>query len=280
MKTVAKVTLLSKAIKILVGADPELFLRNPNSRDFVSAHGMIPGTKDKPHPVPFGAVQVDGTAVEFNIDPAESCDQFVHNIAAVRADLETMCSGYTVDAIPVAEYSDEYFQSIPAEAKELGCNPDFNGWTGEQNPAPDGEVTFRTGSGHVHIGWGEGFNPEDHSHMHTCAALARHLDYRLGIYTLLWDRDNRRRDLYGKAGAFRPKPYGMEYRVPSNAWLKSEQIQRFVYDSIQSAMTDFMAGDRDDETYGNIAQMIIDENITEWPEIYPYLDRTPLKVAA
>ena len=28
--------------------------------------------------------------------------------------------------------------------------------------------------------------------------------------------------MYGKAGAFRPKPYGMEYRVLSNFWLTSD----------------------------------------------------------
>ena len=266
-------------LKILIGADPEMFLMNPNSRDFVSAHGMIPGTKTEPFRVPHGAIQVDGTAVEFNIDPAETCDEFLTNIAAVRADLEGRCSGYDVTAVPVAEYTAEYFSSIPLEAKELGCNPDFNGWTGQVNDTPNAEVTFRTGSGHIHIGWGEGFDVDSPEHRHTCEAMARQLDYYVGIYSLLWDPDPRRRELYGQAGAFRPKPYGMEYRVLSNAWLKSEELQRFIYSAALQATRDFAEGNRADESFGNLAETIINNGITDWNEKYPFLDRTPLKVA-
>lgn len=267
------------ARKFLIGADPEMFLRNPNSSEFVSAHGLIPGTKQEPFKVPSGAIQVDGTAVEFNIDPASTVDEFVNNIKTVREDLEARCSGYNVDAVPVAEYTAEYFASIPDEAKELGCNPDFNGWTGTQNETPNAEVLFRTGSGHIHIGWGEDFDIYDPAHLHTCEALARQLDYYVGIYSLLWDPDPRRRELYGQAGAFRPKPYGMEYRVMSNAWLKTEELQRFVYAACLKAAEDFDDGTKADETFGNLAETIINNNITDWPNVYPFLDRTPLKVA-
>ena len=53
---------------ITVGADPELFVKK--GRSFQSAYGMIPGTKQKPKKVIKGAVQVDGMALEFNIDRA------------------------------------------------------------------------------------------------------------------------------------------------------------------------------------------------------------------
>jgi hypothetical protein len=45
-----------------------------------------------------------------------------------------------------------------------------------------------------------------------------------------------RRELYGKAGAFRPKPYGVEYRVLSNRWLNSEALIRWVYNQSQLGM--------------------------------------------
>ena len=53
----------------------------------VSAHGLIPGTKYEPYPIPHGALQVDGTALEFNINPSSSYEEFNTNIDEV---LKTM----------------------------------------------------------------------------------------------------------------------------------------------------------------------------------------------
>ena len=57
--------------RILVGADPELFLRDKKTGQLVAADiNQIKGTKVTPYKVECGAVQVDGAAGEFNIDPA------------------------------------------------------------------------------------------------------------------------------------------------------------------------------------------------------------------
>jgi len=260
-------------LPVLVGADPELFMRNPNNGEFISASdndclARIPGTKWKPFPVPHGAVQIDGTALEFNIDPATSVDEFVGYIHSVRRTLTEMVPGYNVVAEPVARFDAEYFRfEVPTSAQELGCNPDYNGWTQGQNPRPDpaGEP-FRTASGHLHIGWTEGADVEDKDHFLFCCKVARQLDYYLGIYSLLWDKDGTRRKLYGKAGAFRPKSYGLEYRVLSNKWLDSEPLMRWVYNTIQCAMADAFNGDFAEDFYGDMAQHIIDMNDIDWPE--------------
>lgn len=52
----------------LVGADPELFVSKAGV--ILSAFGLVGGTKKVPQKVERGAVQVDGMALEFNIDPA------------------------------------------------------------------------------------------------------------------------------------------------------------------------------------------------------------------
>ena len=59
----------------LFGADPELFVKRDG--EFKSGHGLIEGGKENPYPVERGAVQVDGMALEFNIDPAADEDNFV-----------------------------------------------------------------------------------------------------------------------------------------------------------------------------------------------------------
>lgn len=275
-----------KTNTVLVGADPELFMRHPDTGEFVSAHDRIPGTKWEPFKVPFGAVQVDGTALEFNIDPAHTVDEFVHNIQAVRKTMTEMVPGYNVVAEPVARFEPNYFKfEVPSHAQELGCNPDFNGWTEDVNPRPDPQgEPLRTASGHLHIGWGEGFDVEDRDHFLLCCKVARQLDYYLGMYSLLWDKDSTRRSLYGKAGAFRPKPYGIEYRVLSNRWLDNEALMRWVYNTVQAAIEDGFAGLWAEDTYGDIARHAIDNNETDWPERYAYcdlnLEALPLDVAA
>lgn len=271
-------------MQIKVGADPELFTRSKETGLFVSAHNMLSGTKENPTPVRRGALQIDGTALEFNIDPALSCDEFVNNIAEVRAQMAEAVEEFNVDIVaePVAEFDPEYFRKLPARAVELGCNPDFNAWDLEPNPMPDAEVMFRTGSGHIHVGWGEGFNIDSDDHFMACINATRQMDYYVGLASLMWDPDNRRRELYGKAGAMRPKPYGFEYRVASNMWLRSEALQRFVYNATVKAMDDLMAGNDKSAQFGPLAQELINNNVTDWHDKYDFetgLDYSQLKAA-
>jgi hypothetical protein len=46
------------------------------------------------------------------------------------------------------------------------------------------------------------------------------------------DKGDLRKQLYGKAGAFRPKPYGAEYRVLSNFWVFDTKLTGWVYDQL------------------------------------------------
>ncbi len=260
-----------QAAKILVGADPELFMKNPNTNAFVSAHDRVPGTKYEPFKVPNGAIQVDGTALEFNIDPAHSVEEFVANIKSVKQTLESYVPGFNVVAEPVALYDADYWVfEVTAEAKTLGCDPDFNGWTEEQNPPPNaGDKPFRTASGHVHIGWTKDEDVFDKDHYLLCCKMARQMDYYLGIYSLLWDQDDTRRNLYGKAGAFRPKPYGVEYRVLSNRWLDNDKLMAWVYNAVQAGVKQGFEGNWAEDEFGQLAQHIINNNVTDWQKSFP-----------
>ena len=255
-------------MKILVGCDPELFVKNPNSGKYVSGHGLILGTKYEPFKVDKGAVQVDGMALEFNIDPAATGDEFINNINAVRQQLQSMVPGFTLCPDPVADFDEEVIKAQPEEALELGCEPDYCAWTNDVNPRPNGAVNFRSGAGHIHIGWGSGFDTRSTNHRDDCLDVVKQMDYYLGIHSLLWDPDNRRRSLYGKAGAFRVKPYGVEYRTLSNAWLKSDLLMKWVYAATRQAMQDLMDGRRAFERHGDLARSIIDNNETDWPSKY------------
>lgn len=242
-------------MEILIGSDPEVFVKKAG--ELVSGFNLIPGNKVNPHKVNLGAVQVDGMALEFNIDPAATEQAFVHNINAVLAQLRGMVPEHELAIQPVAEFGQEYISQQPEEARELGCDPDFNAWRdGDINTPPLEELPFRTGAGHVHIGWTSGANIEDPSHVAMCCSLIKQLDFFLGLPSLFYDDDAKRRTMYGQAGAYRSKPYGVEYRVLSNAWLKSDELIAWVFRATSKAIEELNAGNFLWEKYGDIQNII------------------------
>lgn len=222
---------------IKIGCDPELFAKRRGR--FVSVHDILPGTKTTPCIVANGAVQVDGVSAEFNIRPAKTSEEFVDNINSVIKTMEKIISlkaeGITLVAEPTATFGVEYFNSLPEFSKALGCEPDYSAYTGKPNPKPETNEPFRTGSGHVHIQMHPDDKMVNHIHspeyMENCASLVRDLDVSLYQASKSWDKDEKRMSLYGKPGSFRPKTYGVEYRVLSNAWLRSKGATKYVFDA-------------------------------------------------
>lgn len=241
-------------MKILVGADPEVFVRKDGV--FQSAYGLIKGDKKNPQKVPLGAVQVDGMALEFNIDPAASEEEFCINIQSVYDQLKAMVPSYDVVATPVAHFTAEYLKGQPPEALELGCDPDFNAWSNTVNTRPDGNRPMRTASGHVHIGWTDGANGDDANHVNQCNMVVKQLDFFLGLPSLIYDKDVERRSMYGKAGACRYKSYGVEYRTLSNAWLNSRELMAWVFRNTKRGMDELLQGNALFDKYGDIQDII------------------------
>jgi hypothetical protein len=217
--------------EIFVGCDPEVFVIDKKTKNFVSGHGLILGTKQEPLRVKHGMVQVDGMALEFGIDPAKTEDEFVSRISLVMETLKKMLpKGLELAVVPIASFSEEIMQVQPREALDLGCDPDYNAYTLALNPSPQlPKHNIRSAGGHVHIGFTAGAPPKHPEHLKACAVLAAEMDYQLGVPSLSWDNNIERRKIYGGPGAFRPKPYGMEYRTLSNQWLLSEDLMRYVY---------------------------------------------------
>lgn len=217
----------------VLGCDPEVFVLDKNTGKHVPAHGLINGTKNEPLKVEHGMVQVDGLALEFGIDPAASKKEFIDRIKSVMKTLQGMLPKHLeLDVRSVVTFESELLKGLPEEALELGCDPDYNGYTGLKNPRPKlPNPSMRSAGGHVHIGWDTGLDRLHSKHLLACSALAVELDYYLCVPSLSWDSDDLRRKIYGSPGAFRPKSYGMEYRSLSNQWLMSEELMSFVYDN-------------------------------------------------
>jgi hypothetical protein len=219
------------------GADPEGFVVDSNGRPV--APSMIPGTKEKPHKVPGGAVQRDGMAAEFNVDAANTFREWNANFEKVMKALEGFLpKGHSMSWVPAVEFDEQVFADAPDDYKELGCSPDWNAWEEDLNPPPycEDRPFLRTASGHIHIGWGENYSLDDALHQRNCFDFVKQLDWYLGGWSLKHDSDPTRRALYGRAGACRLKSYGVEYRVLSNFWITTADRRKAVWNRMQLAV--------------------------------------------
>lgn len=245
---------------VTIGCDPELFLKDKQGK-FIASCDKIGGTKEAPLQIaglPRGfAVQEDNVAVEFCIPPAHSKVEFVSNISDVIAEIRSRYVnpiGLEL-AFGVASYNFTEDQLEHEKAKVFGCDPDYNVYTMEENIKPKSEAGLRTAGGHVHVGWDA---PTDNERL----LVVRASDICLGLPSLFIDDDVKRRQMYGKAGAFRPKPYGVEYRTLSNFWIQSKELTEWAYEQTMKAVD--LAGNAGkkllDPAVAAMVQMAINKN--------------------
>lgn len=261
-------------MKLLVGCDPEIWIYNNKLGKIISAAGLFPGTKEEPFAVTHGAIQVDGMAAEYNILPAETQNQFVYYNLSVLCDLRDKIKELNPDLdfrfefSPVADFGAEYIAEQPEEARRLGCTPDFNAWEGGAiNPIPDAEAPFRTASGHFHLGWTKDQDINDPEFVEACCMMVKQLDSYVGKKIVNWENKLypiegvKRRELYGKAGAYRPKPYGVEYRTGSNVWLTNTTRMAAAYNQVRTAFNDLLASYRIYESHDTTARNEINTGV-------------------
>lgn len=223
-----------------IGSDPEAFLFI--GKDPISAIGLVPGSKKEPFRISDDeSVQVDNVAIEFNVkptlDPAEFMASLGKCVAWMDQHVQSINPLIRVSFTPSVEFSADQLES--KAARVFGCDVDYNAWTGLPNarPNPKKNPTLRSCGGHIHLGYAIKLNPDDE------LRLIRLLDQHVGIYTAYICKDERRMKLYGKAGAFRPKPYGIEYRTPSNTWLSDEGYITEVFKRVKFAVEKFNDGE-------------------------------------
>lgn len=238
---VRRFTEAEKLKNVSIGADPELFLMNVHGK-FISSIGKIGGTKARPRPIADGCmVQEDNVAVEFNIPPAREVNGF---IASMTSALEYLTKHAADQGLLLSITASKVFDADQLEhprALAFGCETDLNAWTMKPNPGPKAEnPQLRTAGGHVHIGGVEELD---------AFQLARWCDLTMGVRSVLEDPDKQRRELYGCAGSFRKKPYGIEYRVLSNYWIASKDAMEMVYnraiDAVDRVMTNWIISDQE-----------------------------------
>ena len=243
---------------VLIGADPELFLEKDGK--IVSAEGHIGGTKDEPKEIDNKGhfIQEDNVMIEFNIPPSSDKESFLNSINYVKEYLSvlTKIKGFSLNYSASANLDKNELST--KQAKQFGCEPDFNVYMKDINQPPKAGGTLRCCGGHIHVGF-------DNPTIELQEQLVYALDITIGLDSLLLDSDTKRKTMYGKAGSFRFKKYGIEYRTLSNFWIKNDKSIEWIYDRVLKAVELVNSGKIDNliSKYSSQVQNVIDENDIE-----------------
>lgn len=218
------------AIMPVNGCDPELFLAGEDG-EIVGSERALP--KDgllAASPYAPGKVVRDGVQVELNPHPYQCREalggELRNCFVALREKLKD--TKLTACFRTVVEVKKEELADLSAASRRLGCQKSKN-YYDKDSTIKVNVKTYRkrSAAGHIHLGIG------DYSNMLAeRERLVPLLDILLGNTCVLLDRDPdaaERRKVYGRAGEYRTPAYGLEYRTPSNFWLRDYRLMSFVF---------------------------------------------------
>lgn len=223
---------------VKLGSDPEIFVYNPSLDKHEVAIGLTNGTKEHPTPITDEGhcIQVDGVALEFNIPPCVTKEEYKQHINFVKGYLQDTIltpKGWVLSTKASADFTTKELDC--KQAQEIGCDPDINAWSLIFNDPQGYKNNMRAVGGHIHVGY-------DNPNEQVSLDITKAMDIFLGVPSVLLDADTRRRELYGKAGAMRFKSFGMEYRTLSNFWIMEDYLIEWVFENTIKALEFVNAG--------------------------------------
>lgn len=229
------------------GSDPEFML--VKDKKYYSAIPIIKGDIADRIKLKGHEFYWDNVLAECAIKPGFSKEETIENFRECFQIYAEMVKPYKL--IPQASEVYPAEELLDKKARTAGCAPDKCAYEIKTKRPPKGVLSktdLRTCGGHVHLGSdGEAV----HSDYPQSIITTRLLDLFVGIPSMYVDHDPtsaRRRILYGKAGRYRPKPYGLEYRSLSNFWLASPKLVDLIYDLCKFTV-DFVENGKHDKYY-------------------------------
>lgn len=209
------------------GSDPEFIL--VHEANTVSAIGKIKGTiADK---IEKGGhyFYSDNVLAECAIKPGKSKAEVLNNFRECLQIYSQLIKPYHLTTKASEIFPD--CELVHPDARLVGCAKEFCAYEMKQQESPVSAIlndNLRSCGGHIHLGSKilEGDGAEG-------ILIIYIMDLFLGVPSLWLDSDQsspRRREIYGKAGRYRPKPYGVEYRSLGNFWLNSPDLVSLIYD--------------------------------------------------
>lgn len=228
----------ASSVKFRCGADPEVFLVNQQGKH-IAINGLINADKWNPMQIPDMpegfTLQEDNVALEYGIPPAATSEEFISHIQSVMdVSRKWLPEGVTFSKLSCVVFEDD--QLVHPMARVFGCEPDYCAYTKKANPRPRPDHPgMRSAGGHVHV------ETQEHP-----LQVIKAMDLFLAVPSVIMDDGKERKKLYGKAGAFRPKPYGVEYRTLSNFWMFDKKLIDWVWRNTERALSNLKAGTMSD----------------------------------
>jgi hypothetical protein len=221
---------------IMLGSDPEFGAVDINSLIPKSVVNILGGTKSDPLDLGRGCGrQEDNVGAELTIPPCETVEEFVDYITYGRKQIDNILSEANLKTVTESSLQYPFSELMSPQAREFGCEPSFCVYTRQHSPRPSPCDVGNTRSFgfHLHASWR---GPDN---IQTIEELIRTMDVYLGLPSLLIDKDTERRRIYGNAGDFRIKVYGLEYRTLGGKLLKDEETIKFVFNNAMKAFEDY-----------------------------------------
>lgn len=212
------------------GTDPEFLIIDSENKP-QSAIDVIKNHQTDPISVNGNNFYYDNVLAECTVKPGKSKDEFIENVREAIKDYAEIVKPYRISPTPSVYFPKIMLQN--SEAQKINCNPDMCAYTFQSFKIPESVFqteTLRTCGGHIHLG--ENHAVENETGPEPIYTVYM-LDLFLGTASLFLDKDplsTTRRSLYGQAGRFRKKEYGIEYRSLSNFWLKSPELTSLICD--------------------------------------------------
>jgi hypothetical protein len=217
-----------------MGCDPEFFISTKDGK-IVESSKVIPTTGKLEYKENYynSTLVRDGVQIEIN-PPASSCRAAVaHSIRLSFKKLLEVLEKNNMEASfkSMVEFTPDEMKALDDESKKFGCAPSFNIHNKKAGITVDPTVyNKRTAGGHLHLEIPYGY--KELAQKDYVVTFVRLFDTVIGNTCVLLDRDPNqieRRKVYGRAGEYRTPAHGLEYRTPSNFWLRSYPLMSLVF---------------------------------------------------
>jgi len=223
---------MNKQIWVGLGGDPEFFFKSKGTifkgEKVVESKVALP---DGDYTSESGATKLirDGFQGEMNFAPS-TCRQEISSRVRQAYRLADEI-GYNIVLGGGYDIPANSFARLSEDSKMFGCVPSANVY-GENPVGKDPQhYMFRPAGGHIHLSFDKD--------LVDVKRLVPVLDLLVGNISVAFDQDPtqvERRKTYGRAGEYRDKSYGVEYRTLGNFWLGHYTYLSLVYGLAREAV--------------------------------------------
>jgi hypothetical protein len=253
---------LSGSIYPILGCDPEFFFTKKDK--VIGSELLLPPEGISLTPTNTNTSKIIRDGVQAELNPlANSCrDVVCSNIGQLFIKINGEIKNnpkykdVKVSFDTSVKVTKPAMKKLSEKSRLLGCSPSKSAYGENVDIASINTEDYRERSagGHIHLGFGDQkLNPNPALHKALTEDAERTvimLDIICGNTLVLVDRDKgnaKRRLVYGRAGEYRTPAHGLEYRTPSNFWLKSKPLASLTFGLARLAV--HLMTDKNKEVY-------------------------------